>query len=325
MTASHAPGDFSDLRATVAALQAEVALLKRRRRNTKHLAALLLVALLMATAPLSLLAASFTDLPAPDQGHNANINAIAAAGITKGCNPPANDQFCPFDPVTRQEMASFLARLGGLGSNPPVANAQTAQTVPDNSVTAAKLSAAGVPPGQVLVSGGSGVAWEGRAVAQTYWYSPFDLRVSGIPPANVTFKPMLASPAPGEDPGPYVDVEVTLDNTANAYVVVPLPYPDTMAGAPLRLQTLTLCFSFQASGVEIDRTTAQVMKAGVPMLVLTDPFPPVSATAQCYDRTPLLPVELGGALYVQLRLHGTSPSPGEATLRLYALGLKLTP
>jgi len=30
--------------------------------------------------------------------------------------------------VTRQEMASFLARAAGLGTNPPVANAKTAQT-----------------------------------------------------------------------------------------------------------------------------------------------------------------------------------------------------
>jgi hypothetical protein len=42
--------------------------------------------------------------------HEAAINAIAAAGITKGCNPPANDRFCPAESVTRAQMASFLAR-----------------------------------------------------------------------------------------------------------------------------------------------------------------------------------------------------------------------
>jgi 2',3'-cyclic-nucleotide 2'-phosphodiesterase (5'-nucleotidase family) len=40
----------------------------------------------------------------------ADINAIAAVGITKGCNPPDNDEFCPNDPVTRAQMASFLVR-----------------------------------------------------------------------------------------------------------------------------------------------------------------------------------------------------------------------
>jgi hypothetical protein len=42
--------------------------------------------------------------------HEGNIEAIAAAGVTKGCNPPANDRYCPTDGVTRGEMAAFLAR-----------------------------------------------------------------------------------------------------------------------------------------------------------------------------------------------------------------------
>ncbi|HEX6946631.1 MAG TPA: S-layer homology domain-containing protein [Acidimicrobiia bacterium] len=47
------------------------------------------------------------------------IAALAAAGITKGCNPPANTKFCPDDPVTRGQMAAFLARAFGLtGSGP---------------------------------------------------------------------------------------------------------------------------------------------------------------------------------------------------------------
>ncbi|HUG08781.1 MAG TPA: hypothetical protein VMP13_07805 [Acidimicrobiia bacterium] len=47
-----------------------------------------------------------------DDGHlfEADIDAIAAVGITKGCNPPANTQYCPDDDVTRGEMAAFLRR-----------------------------------------------------------------------------------------------------------------------------------------------------------------------------------------------------------------------
>jgi hypothetical protein len=41
------------------------------------------------------------------------INSLAAAGVTKGCNPPANDLFCPHDPVTRGQMAAFLVRAYG--------------------------------------------------------------------------------------------------------------------------------------------------------------------------------------------------------------------
>lgn len=39
-----------------------------------------------------------------------DIDRLAMAGVTKGCNPPDNSRFCPTDPVTRQQMASFLAR-----------------------------------------------------------------------------------------------------------------------------------------------------------------------------------------------------------------------
>ena len=42
--------------------------------------------------------------------HQSAIEAIAAAGITKGCNPPTNNLFCPEDPVTRGQMAAFLTR-----------------------------------------------------------------------------------------------------------------------------------------------------------------------------------------------------------------------
>lgn len=41
---------------------------------------------------------------------NADIEWMAAEGITKGCNPPINDRFCPDSVVTRGQMAAFLVR-----------------------------------------------------------------------------------------------------------------------------------------------------------------------------------------------------------------------
>ena len=67
-------------------------------------------------------------LPIPGTDHfddddgsifEADVNAIAEAGITRGCNPPANDKFCPKDSVTRDQMASFLARALDLTSMVP--------------------------------------------------------------------------------------------------------------------------------------------------------------------------------------------------------------
>ena len=39
-----------------------------------------------------------------------DIEWLAAEGITRGCNPPLNDRFCPDSPVTRGQMAAFLHR-----------------------------------------------------------------------------------------------------------------------------------------------------------------------------------------------------------------------
>ena len=51
---------------------------------------------------------TFTD----DDGnfHEGAIEAIAAAGITKGCNPPFVDRYCPAGDVDRGAMAAFLRR-----------------------------------------------------------------------------------------------------------------------------------------------------------------------------------------------------------------------
>ncbi len=46
-----------------------------------------------------------------------NIEKLATAGITKGCNPPTNDAFCPNDYVTRGQMAAFLVRALSLTDN----------------------------------------------------------------------------------------------------------------------------------------------------------------------------------------------------------------
>ncbi len=44
----------------------------------------------------------------------ADIERLAAAGITGGCNPPQNDRFCADAEVTREQAAALLARAFGL-------------------------------------------------------------------------------------------------------------------------------------------------------------------------------------------------------------------
>jgi hypothetical protein len=46
-----------------------------------------------------------------------DIDRLAAAGITKGCNPPTNNRYCPDSRVTRGQMAAFLVRALGYTDN----------------------------------------------------------------------------------------------------------------------------------------------------------------------------------------------------------------
>ena len=51
----------------------------------------------------------FTDVSCDHWAIN-YISAVKDAGITKGCNPPQNDRFCPEDVVPRAQMAAFIYR-----------------------------------------------------------------------------------------------------------------------------------------------------------------------------------------------------------------------
>lgn len=59
---------------------------------------------------------TFEDVP-PDYLFFKEIEWFAQQGITRGCNPPANDLFCPKTTVTREQMAAFMYRAahGGTG------------------------------------------------------------------------------------------------------------------------------------------------------------------------------------------------------------------
>jgi glucose/arabinose dehydrogenase len=53
-----------------------------------------------------------------DSVFEADIEWLAARGITRGCNPPDNTRFCPMSPITRGEMAAFLVRALDLAAGP---------------------------------------------------------------------------------------------------------------------------------------------------------------------------------------------------------------
>jgi hypothetical protein len=115
----------------------------------RTLKALLAFAMVVALATPGALAAEelppggtfFDDDAIAEEGH---IEAIRAADITRGCNPPLNDLFCPTRTLTRGEMASIFARALDLpaATNPFT---DTSQSVHVDSISA--LAAAGITRG----------------------------------------------------------------------------------------------------------------------------------------------------------------------------------
>ena len=77
--------------------------------------------------------------------HAHDIDALAAAGITKGCNPPANDRFCPDRRVTRGEMAAFIARAFDLPAGTPDQFSDDDDSVFESNIDA--LASAGITSG----------------------------------------------------------------------------------------------------------------------------------------------------------------------------------
>ena len=92
---------------------------------------LLVLALVTAVfTPVAVIAAGGTFTDDDDSIFEANIEWLAAADVTRGCNPPTNDNFCPNDNVTRGQMAAFMHRFAQfLGAEDgQVSSADTADT-----------------------------------------------------------------------------------------------------------------------------------------------------------------------------------------------------
>lgn len=122
------------------------------------------VAILLAV-PLTLYAShQFADVPNAHTFHEA-ITWMADNGITQGCNPPANTNYCPENPVTRGQMAGFMKRFydnlvagGGIGLG---VSSRFQDSAPDNGngVVAGLSMNLRIPaPGVLLVSGSLAMA-----------------------------------------------------------------------------------------------------------------------------------------------------------------------
>ena len=95
----------------------------------------LLWAIVLAVAAVMVLpggvwaADAFTDV-AQDNVHHDAVGAVRDAGVTEGC---AEARYCPGATVRRDQMASFMDRLGALSGQTPVVNAATAEHAADSA------------------------------------------------------------------------------------------------------------------------------------------------------------------------------------------------
>lgn len=87
----------------------------------------MLALFIVVLVPIGVLAAGGQFIDDDDSIFETDIEWLAAADVTRGCNPPTNDRFCPDDPVTRGQMAAFMHRL----AENQVVDAATANTAED--------------------------------------------------------------------------------------------------------------------------------------------------------------------------------------------------
>jgi hypothetical protein len=300
--------ELSILRQRLAILEGN----RHRARTARRLLPLVLAALLVALVPLAALAANpFNDLTGGV--HDPNIDAIYNAGITRGCDPDVS--YCPTGLVTREEMASFLARTAGIGGNPPVANAKTAQT----ATNANQLG--GVPANAYALKSEIGGGGTG----------PTTLRYSfaGLPerqgPSLYVIHESGAYNGAAVTTTPRTRVE--LPPLSDAFdLALPLAYPAALSGTTLRVSAVQVCYAIPlgTSGAAIVTTSLVMNDQGQASQILLDTTPRQAATPSCYEVTVPTPVAGTGALYLRLRVIN-SVANYAGTIFLHSVRLTLIP
>lgn len=113
----------------------------------------------LIVAPLSAIATHTFEDVSTSQTFHEDIAWLEASGVTKGCNPPDNNLYCPDDEVTRGQMSAFMRRfaqyIGAEDGTPAQAdNADTvdgrnARDLLTRAVTRRSADEANLPLGQL--------------------------------------------------------------------------------------------------------------------------------------------------------------------------------
>jgi hypothetical protein len=114
---------------------------------------------------------SFDDVPS-SHAHHDSIDWLTQKGITSGCD---SDSFCPHDPVTRAQMATFLRRYDQQADAPDQSQQQT--SVKQHVIHSSGSGVIDCPPGTFVVGGG--FLFSGQEQHEVYGSHPV-ARVDGF-------------------------------------------------------------------------------------------------------------------------------------------------
>jgi hypothetical protein len=132
----------------------------------------------LIVAPLTAVAThSFDDVPNDNTFHE-DIAWLKDAAVTLGCNPPDNDEFCPDENVTREQMAAFMRRL----AENQVVDAATAVTAETAATAEEALEVANDVAGVAL----AGVQFTSDGTV-TNWFNRFGGAPTVANPATGTY------------------------------------------------------------------------------------------------------------------------------------------
>lgn len=176
-------------------------MLPKYRRAGLIVVGLLFVAVL---APVAVYAAGGTFTDDDDSVFEADIEWMASTGITFGCNPPANDNYCPDKSVTRGQMAAFMHRLadnqvvdaGKLGGEDPAyyesivwATDVPANILPDTletgGITMAEMTLEAPYDGYLLINSSASI-YDPSSDVQSLWWIQVDNTTCNAIPDNTS-------------------------------------------------------------------------------------------------------------------------------------------
>lgn len=235
--------------------------------------ALIVGVTVLIVAPLTVVASHvFNDVPDSHTFHG-DITWLADAGVTKGCNPPANDQFCPDEDVTRGQMSAFMRRfaqfIGAEDGTPSQADHAATANSADTADNLDGIDSSGFMRNTTVVLSTPNTAWTPN---------------QGSPPSSG---------------GAFIDAS---QFSADGTIQLGLPTPALIGGTTFGLESLEVCYRVSESPGFLGNIAIRRGTEGTATHAFVDDTDRTSSSWDCFTVEPdLLP---GKGLTLVVSLHG---------------------